>query len=81
LEGSLCLDPVTPKDDISLGKDHDQRPRPGADGIISALSHIQGNRPHCSETLALTTISFLSRRLIHRFPGAVSTPERNLGQR
>ena len=69
---------MTPKDDTSFGKDHDQRPRFGADEIISALSphpRSEGHRPHCSETLALTTISFLN------FPGAVSTPEHGLGQR
>lgn len=61
---------MTPKDDTTFGKDHDQRPRFGADEIISALSphpRSEGHRPHCSETLALTTISFLN------FPGAVST--------
>lgn len=69
---------MTPKDDTSFGKDHDQRPRFGADEIISALSphpRSEGHRPLCSETLALTTISFLN------FPGAVSTPEHGLGQR
>jgi hypothetical protein len=71
---------VNPKDDISLGKDHDQRPRLGADEIINALSHIQGNCPHYSETFALTTIS-PKRETIYRFAGAVSTPEHRLGQR
>jgi hypothetical protein len=42
---------------MSFGKDHDQRPRLGADKIISALSHIQGNCPYCSEIFASTTIS------------------------
>ena len=63
MEGSLRLDAVTPKDDSSFGKDHDQRPRLGADDIISALSphpRSEGHRPHCSETLALTTVSFLN---------------------
>jgi hypothetical protein len=72
------VDAVTPKDDTTFGKDHDQRPRFGADEIIIALSphpRSEGHRPHCSETLALTTISFLN------FPGAVSTPEHGLGQR
>lgn len=70
---------MTPKGDISLGKDHDQRPRLGADEIISVLSHIPGLKGIAAlfGNVGVNDNIVSKLRVIYRFPGAVSTPDRD----